>query len=145
MQKLKIIFLIFLWVSCADAYSTVQKKVSGKAAQDLVQAIKMAGVIPQESANHIDYSTRKIICHTADAYTDGLIAYDCKLDNYKPIKGAPAKILYEAMLQLKLPVDAGMSQTRVAAEHVFCRVELKQSPVKYHCQLERHSAHLSYN
>lgn len=125
MPKLKIIFFLWLWAPLAVAESP---------AKALVQALKMAEVVPQQSLQHIDYSVGKISCHTADAYTDGLTVYDCRLDDRRTIKGASAKILYEALLQFKLPVDAGMSQTRLEAAQVFCRIKLKQIPVRYHCR-----------
>jgi hypothetical protein len=133
MRNISISLLFFS--SLAMSQPIEQKSVMGEEAKTMAQALKMAGVIPKESSSDIDYSVQKVICHTANAYTDGLPVYDCKL-NQKKIGGASAKVLYEALVQLKIPVDAAMSQTWVTANQLFCKIQFQDQdiPVQYHCQ-----------
>ncbi len=112
--------LLLPWFTAQAA----EKTATGIPAKSLTQALKLAGVRPQYlERNIIVYKVESTYCHTSDANGDGLMAYDCLLNQIFSIAGAPAKVLYDAMVSLNMPVDAGMSQTRVTAQQVHCRID----------------------
>jgi hypothetical protein len=104
-------------------------------ARAFAQALKMSGVYPQRGPQQFDYdfAAESIRCHTSNASEDGLMEYDCLLNTLLKIEGAPAKVLYDAMVALNVLVDAGMSQTHVTATNVHCQNNSKTAGV-YECQ-----------
>ncbi len=107
-----------------------EKTATDIPAKSLTEALKLAGVRPQYlERNIIVYKVESIYCHSSDADGDGLTAYDCLLNKIFTIVGAPAKVLYDAMVSLKIPVDAGMSQTHMSAQQVHCRIDLSAKAI----------------
>lgn len=113
--------------------ATNLKSASGLLAEPLVQALKLAGVVPKKTVNGYVYVIDSLNCHTSQAFDDGLKRYDCKINTKKRITGAQAKVLYDAMASLKMLVDAGMSQTRITAEKVSCHINLSTSEI-FNCE-----------
>ena len=106
----------------AERSIRVEKTAQGDSAKNLVQALKLAGVDPRVSPHQFNYVAQSIDCHTGNAYDDGLMVYDCALNRSTTISGASAKLLHDAMFNLKMPVDAAMSQTHITAQSVNCLI-----------------------
>lgn len=123
MRKLSAILFCGLLLPWFTAQAD-EKTVTGISAISLTHSLKLAGVRPQLSERNIsDYKVQSIYCHTSDADGDALTVYDCILNQIFNVTGAPAKVLYDAMVSLNMPVDAGMSQTHVIAQQVHCRID----------------------
>jgi hypothetical protein len=134
MPNKKIFFFIIFYSSYVFAAEPlVERNASEEKSKDLILALKFAGVKPHKFNTTLEYSLNSLVCHTANAYSDGLMTYRCQLDKNSEIQGASAKVLYDALIGLKIPVDAAMSQTWVRVGHVHCRIELTMQPPNYIC------------
>ncbi len=128
---MKKLFLSFLLVTVCNFAFSAEIKDTG--AKNLITAMKLSGIVPKNQKQIIDYSLEYIDCHTANAFSDGLTAYDCNLNKEHKIYGAPAKMLYDALVASGLEVDAAMSQTHVTAGKINCRIILSPAPI-YICR-----------
>lgn len=105
----------------------IEKEVAGASALELMQALRLAaGINPKVVGAHgnftADFDVDSLDCHTAPDDSYGLLEiYDCKINSKTVITGAPAKLLHDAMMALKIPSDDGMSQTRMVVKYVHCR------------------------
>ncbi len=134
MRRRNIIFYCGLLLPFFSAQAaTLEKEATGFSAKPFVQALKLAGIVPKKTAHGYDYVADSLYCHTSQAFDDGLMEYDCKINTKIIITAAPAKVLYDAMVDLKMNVDAGMSQTRITAKQVRCRIDTSTSVI-FHCQ-----------
>ena len=124
--------LLSLFFSAQAA--TIEKQATGTSAEALVQALKLtAGINSKKVADHYNYDADSLYCHSSYATEDGLQAYDCKINSKSKITDAPAKLLYDAMKNLNMWDDPGMSQTRIRAEHVHCLMH-PSAQERFHCR-----------
>ncbi len=136
---MKIRYVLFFsgilpWLFSAQA-AAIEQKASGPSASNFIQALRLsAGIYPQKFSSGFTYNVDYLYCHSSLNITeDGFPSYYCTINSKQKIIDASAKLLYDALLGLKILDEPGMSQNRLTAEHVHCFVQpIKRE--KFYCR-----------